>query len=405
MNKLNPWIGWSSYDETSIAQGNSFVGRSTETSELFSLIDNNLLVTLYGKSGIGKSSLLNAGIFPSLKAADYEPIICRCGGNDYFETIVSQIKAQCSISSKHNISEFSTLVELFKYSEFSKGGQSVFPVLVFDQFEDWFKVNNNVETLLKELNYLISNEYKGVTNYRFVISIREDYLYLLEDAIDKHTPQDMKSNRYRLTELKKHQAEEIFDLGEIDIAIQERLLEISKVGNGYNPGLISFFCNQLYELYPNGITISALQTIADENILIERYYNRCFENNNLSNKTKNYIENNLQDEGLRRPQNIKTVKKHIPTDELTRLVNGTNKLLRVFPVGDEEHIELIHDRIAEIIYNHHNNQMTAQRNKSIGMSLFIYFIAIGFCIWNIIISVMHASWGWVIILHLTSRRY
>lgn len=394
MNNVNPWVGWSSYDDDSIKTGKIFAGRSSETSELFSLIDNNLLVTLYGKSGIGKTSLLNAGVFPSLKAAYYEPIICRCGESDYLDNIICQIRTHCSLSSEHDISSISNLVDLFKHTEFSKNGKSVFPVLVFDQFEDWFRLNNQcVDQLLKEINILTSNEYDGITNYRFVISIREDYLYLLEDAIDKRELNEFKTNRYRLTELKQLQTEEIFDLGEIETEVRKRILEIAKEGNGYNPGLISFFCSELYEIYPNGITTSALNEVSNENTLIERYYNRCFENRELSKNTKDYIESNLQDEGLRRPQNKKTVRKHIPQKELDILLRGRNKLLRLFPVGDEEHIELIHDRIAEIIHNHKNKQISEQRDKSIALTLCLYLIVIGFYIWSLITKIMHASWG------------
>ena len=52
----NPWIGLSSYDEKMISKGYKFCGRSNATMELYSLVDNNINVTLYGKSGTGKSS-------------------------------------------------------------------------------------------------------------------------------------------------------------------------------------------------------------------------------------------------------------------------------------------------------------------------------------------------------------
>ena len=62
-------------------------------------------------------------------------------------------------------------------------------------------------------------------------------------------------------------------------------------------------------------------------------------------------------------------------------------------MGDEEHIELIHDRIAEIIHNHKNKQISEQRDKSIALTLCLYLIVIGFYIWSLITKIMHASWG------------
>ena len=43
------------------------------------MVDNNLLVTLYGKTGIGKTSILNAGVFPLLRSRNYLPISIRLG--------------------------------------------------------------------------------------------------------------------------------------------------------------------------------------------------------------------------------------------------------------------------------------------------------------------------------------
>lgn len=63
----NPWAGLLSYEDPAKATRQIlFTGRTKETQEVYNLIDNNLLVTLYGKSGIGKTSLLNAGVFPLL---------------------------------------------------------------------------------------------------------------------------------------------------------------------------------------------------------------------------------------------------------------------------------------------------------------------------------------------------
>src|SRR4051812_22245463 len=41
-----------------------FYSRSTDTKKLYQLISLEKLVLLYGKSGLGKSSLLNAGVLP-----------------------------------------------------------------------------------------------------------------------------------------------------------------------------------------------------------------------------------------------------------------------------------------------------------------------------------------------------
>lgn len=55
-----------------------FFGREKEMAELYQLISLEQLVVLYGKSGLGKSSLIQAGIIPTIEVeAVYTPIYIR----------------------------------------------------------------------------------------------------------------------------------------------------------------------------------------------------------------------------------------------------------------------------------------------------------------------------------------
>ena len=46
-----------------------FFGRSNEVTELADRIAGDRILVLYGKSGLGKTSLLQAGLFPRLRTA------------------------------------------------------------------------------------------------------------------------------------------------------------------------------------------------------------------------------------------------------------------------------------------------------------------------------------------------
>src|SRR5882757_10956086 len=70
----NPWPGLSSFTED--LRG-FFFGREKETEELVRLIRRNTLTVLFGQSGLGKSSLLQAGAFPQLREADFLPLYLR----------------------------------------------------------------------------------------------------------------------------------------------------------------------------------------------------------------------------------------------------------------------------------------------------------------------------------------
>ena len=78
MTTKNPWLGLASYEEPK-NDGNDylFCGRDEETLDMVRLIDNNLFITLYGSSGIGKTSLLRAGVIPILRRKDYFPLYVR----------------------------------------------------------------------------------------------------------------------------------------------------------------------------------------------------------------------------------------------------------------------------------------------------------------------------------------
>ena len=55
-NLTNPWKGLNFYTE-----GEVLYGRNAEIQSLSQYIFNNTQTVLYGRSGIGKSSILNAG--------------------------------------------------------------------------------------------------------------------------------------------------------------------------------------------------------------------------------------------------------------------------------------------------------------------------------------------------------
>ena len=52
-------------------------GREKESDELANIVMNSFHTVIYGKSGIGKTSLLRAGVFPTLRYEDFLPIYIR----------------------------------------------------------------------------------------------------------------------------------------------------------------------------------------------------------------------------------------------------------------------------------------------------------------------------------------
>ena len=75
----NPWPGLAPFDEADSA---FFHGRQVEAAELLSLIQLEGLTVLFGRSGLGKTSPLKAGVFPALRADNCLPVYLRLAHAD-----------------------------------------------------------------------------------------------------------------------------------------------------------------------------------------------------------------------------------------------------------------------------------------------------------------------------------
>jgi len=227
------FLGLQSYTE---AQSNLFFGRDAETDTLTSLIELNTLTIVFGRSGTGKTSLLNAGVFPRLRKSFCLPFRIRLEFNDNSLNLISQIKKTL----KEEIDKYGFKVESYPSSEtlweyFHKEPlwKTVTPILVFDQFEEIFtlaKSNprfNSVElpAFWEELSNLIENtipeklkeqfleqKEKIAYNYKkqktkIVFSFREEYLPEFESITSKIP--SLKYSRFRLLPMNGNQAYEV----------------------------------------------------------------------------------------------------------------------------------------------------------------------------------------------------
>ncbi|MDE2358347.1 MAG: ATP-binding protein, partial [Betaproteobacteria bacterium] len=70
----HPWLGLASFTEET--QG-YFYGREEEVAELGRRVQRKTLTLLFGQSGLGKTSILRAGIVPRLRPMGYCPVYVR----------------------------------------------------------------------------------------------------------------------------------------------------------------------------------------------------------------------------------------------------------------------------------------------------------------------------------------
>jgi hypothetical protein len=96
LNRDNPWPGLDPFDET---DRDYFHGRAAESGELLRLVRREVLTVLFGRSGLGKTSLLKAGLFPRLREEEALPAYVRLDHTDEApalrEQIFRELRAAC----------------------------------------------------------------------------------------------------------------------------------------------------------------------------------------------------------------------------------------------------------------------------------------------------------------------
>lgn len=178
----NTFLGLQPYTE---ADAYRFKGRTEESQELFRLIVRNDFTVCYAESGEGKTSLLNAGVFPLLRQNMYFPIAITFTSDDYqytpdsFDTIIDRcikdsitdyneknkgIKIEyklCSTDFQDTDRQSALQQELSKFSWWKLRnykpqamGLTFTPVFVFDQFEEVFNLPGSIVWTKKFFDWL-----------------------------------------------------------------------------------------------------------------------------------------------------------------------------------------------------------------------------------------------------------
>jgi hypothetical protein len=384
----NPWPGLFWYTEE---QAHLFFGREAETVELLRLIQRETLTILFGRSGLGKTSLLRAGVFPRLRQEGFFPVVLRLNYSAQAGSPVQQVKALTEaaarasgidIESTREAPGQETLWEYFHRVHFwGPRNDRLTPVLVFDQFEEIFTLGNRRSEdteMLEQLADLAENRIPeavrqraetsgerqsveaGTPNYKIVLSLREDFVWRL-DTMRPILPAIMR-NRFALGPLDAARGREIIrNAGKewITDEVAQDIIEAvisSRRGEGLDnaaeevePAYLNVMCNELFErMVATGQShITSELVAAEKGSILESLYERSL--SGLDDSVRQFLEEHLvTPAGFRATLPVEEARReHISDDDLQKLVD--RRLLRFEDRLGTRHVELAHDLLTGLV--------------------------------------------------------
>lgn len=313
-----PWLGLASFTEET---SRYFFGREAEISEIYDRIGENPLTVLYGQSGLGKTSLIGAGLLPRLRDGGFRPMLCRLRYEDSSGTLLDQTRGILGQLSGLEFPPEKTLWETFHEKRNIARIAEGWMVVIFDQFEEIFTLGRSSDSLraqaeewLEQVSDLIQNRPPKVIGERMgrdpelargydfaapplklMLSLREDYLSHLEEW--KNTLPLLMQNRMALHLLSGRQAIEAVtgpaDLSNPPLLTQRvaahivrtaarvpegtRLSEIRAV-----PPILSLLCEQLNlaRIEAGHAEIDADLVSEKSDDILQSFYEGCFANFN-----------------------------------------------------------------------------------------------------------------------------
>ena len=389
----HPWLGLSSYTEETRAY---FHGRDEEAAELARRVQRKNLTVLFGQSGLGKTSLLRAGLVPRLRGEGFCPVYVRVDYSRDSPPPAEQIKQAIfkATAAAGHWSRPGTAIEGESLWEFlhhrgdllrDSSGRTLLPLLIFDQFEEIFTLAQaddagrlRAKEFLSDLADLVENRPPVAlearldqdeaaaedfdfarADYRILIALREDYLAHLESV--KGVMPSITQNRMRLARMTGAQALSAVvkpggrlvsqDVAESIVRFVAGGAELANAE--VEPSLLSLVCRELnnVRVTKGRAEISADLLAGSRDTILTEFYERALADQPAG--VRRVIEDELLTEsGYRESLAEERVIKALAAagaapDALAKLVD--RRLLRIEERLDMRRVELTHDVLCSVV--------------------------------------------------------
>jgi WD40 repeat protein len=398
LDRDNPWPGLESFEENA---RDYFHGRGSETEDLLRRVADAPLTVLFGKSGLGKTSILKAGLFPRLREKNFLPVHVRLDirpdapelGEQLRDGLLAVIARERIDAPPFNPGE--TLWEYLHRADLELWNEQNYPltpVLVLDQFEEVFtlgeRLPESVEGCKIDLGDLAENRIPAALasrlavdpsaaqgldlrrmSYKLVVTLREDFLPHLESW--RAAVPSLGRVRVRLLPMRPDQAlSAVYDTAPhlMDKPLARRIVafvaaaqmattqaqgegaaQVPIGGGEIEPALLSLFCRGLNERRKQQGSERFDEQLLEgaQQGIIADYYRSCIEG--LPDSVSRFIESDLITEKGFRNSYAKddAVPAFLTEEQLDRLIN--RRLLRVEERYGTARIELTHDLLTRAV--------------------------------------------------------
>lgn len=411
----NPWIDIASYE---VKDAYRFKGRDEDIHKFLRILVDGTMSVIYANSGVGKTSLINAGIIPKLKRDNYIPIkivfpqdffdnedidnwlyneIKNLGLNKYQDEFEWMPKKD----SLHIVDEvFNNSIWWLLHTcqiQNKKTKKIYFPLIIFDQFEEVFtKPSNNLgistkihNKLFETISQISSNalpvniesylenykEYIEVDSkhyFKIIFSLRKEYLSDFDYwTNEKNSITELHQNRMFLLPMTHEQAEEVITKQPMGLdtptlyidtlsSVKHEILDHidPKKKGTIEPLMLSVLCSRLFDQAQthnsNIVNVNDLKQINLNSIIRDFYEDNLkfleeqlvilFEEKIID---ENGHRNRIKASSVFKYPNEQSDSQKIPFFVQEKL--ESIHIIRSEKYNDEVYVELIHDKVAEVI--------------------------------------------------------